>query len=230
MDALSNSFIKYVARTNPVSLSEALTMSKESERIYSRLNLAQRSSWVTRRKNREEWSSSKTYNRQGYWDPRTMLRVPKFEGQNDKWSKEGLHTSERSCDGHGKRTDFMNHHYCERKRDERTVEGKTREMLTKEQVQIILKQHARNATKYGISQGTVQVEEDSQMVDKAMIFLWLGSHIWCRDQGSTMRTHGIITPRETDRPKTLANSIKEERTNHTSKKHSSRTGKLEQVG
>ena len=92
VDVLSRSFKREdVARANPVSLSEILTMEREGEWIYKRLNPPQMNC-ETGRCNREEWSSIKAYNWQGHWGPHTILREPKIEGRNDEWSREGIHT------------------------------------------------------------------------------------------------------------------------------------------
>ena len=56
-----------------------------------------------------------------------MLRVAKFEGPNDEWSREGIYSSKRSCYSQVKSTDFMNRYYCVRNQDERPTEGRARE-------------------------------------------------------------------------------------------------------
>jgi len=123
IDALNNPFIKQdVARANPETLSDALTVARESERLFERLNPPQKSSWETARKNNSEgW---KTYNGQGYWGPRSMSRVPKVERRHDEWSREVMHPSEGSCCGHGKSTHLMNCHYFDKNIDIRTTEGR----------------------------------------------------------------------------------------------------------
>ena len=62
IDALNNSFIKDVVWANPESLSEALTVARDSERLFQRLNPPQGFNWGNARRSREELSSGKTHN------------------------------------------------------------------------------------------------------------------------------------------------------------------------
>ena len=125
IDALNNSFIKEdVARENLDMLSETLTMARDSEKLFQRLNLPQMFRYGTAQRSREEWSFDKTPNGQSYWGPRIMIGESNVEGWHSEWSREEIHYSKRLCFGHAKGTHDMNSHYFDINLDLRATEGK----------------------------------------------------------------------------------------------------------
>ena len=84
IDGVSNSFIKEdVARTNPTTLSEALSSARESERFYEGLQCCQeiKEKLTNRFLGRAGW-------RQERVGLQTLLRAPKSEDYRKIWSGE----------------------------------------------------------------------------------------------------------------------------------------------